>query len=309
MAFQSRGSDPQRLLPETLEDRILGVVSQGAGGLLCLIGAAGWASLLTWSLNDPSLTHATGGVTRNLLGAPGAILSDLVLQTLGFAAVFVLLPPVIWGLELALARRVPDFRSKIALFPVAIVLLAGACSALPVPARWPLHHGMGGILGDVLFNMLNNLFAAINPQRSGLAAGLVFACTGFGALIQNLGLSGRDLAYLMQSMPGDRRAPALASWRAKLSTAGAWAADYAHRAPTPQPVGAFDVEQRPYPATPHGYFGPTGPREQQAYAERAFADFQLAPGRDGYRHTGDHAHTATNGGRAAAPSRLSRRCI
>ena len=57
-------------------------LTQGAGGLLVFCGAAGWLSLLSWSLSDPSLTHATGGPIRNWLGGPGAILSDLLLQTL-----------------------------------------------------------------------------------------------------------------------------------------------------------------------------------------------------------------------------------
>ncbi|MEQ1613544.1 MAG: DNA translocase FtsK 4TM domain-containing protein, partial [Hyphomicrobiaceae bacterium] len=274
MAFQSRASDPQRLLPETLEDRILGVVSQGAGGLLCLCAVAGWLSLLSWSLDDPSLTHATSGATRNLLGAPGAVLSDLLLQTLGFAAVFVLLPPVIWGLELALARHVPDFRSKIALFPLAIVLLAGACSALPVPARWPLHHGMGGILGDVLFNLLNNVFASINPGRSGLATGLVYASTGIGALIQNLGLSGRDLAYLMQPYPSDRHRGERTSWRTWLAGLGAKASRYSRHAPA---VATSGQEQH-YVASPQFHVAPAGPREQQA-----FTGYRMAPSVEDYR--------------------------
>ena len=47
---------------------------------LAVLTAAGWLSLLTWSAADPSLTHATSGTTRNLLGPFGAILSDLLLQ-------------------------------------------------------------------------------------------------------------------------------------------------------------------------------------------------------------------------------------
>jgi DNA segregation ATPase FtsK/SpoIIIE, S-DNA-T family len=277
MSFQSRGGDPQRLLPETLEDRILGMLAQGAGVLLCLMGAAGWISLLTWTVSDPSLTHATGGAARNLLGNYGAMLSDLLLQTLGFAAVFVLLPPVIWGLELVLAGRIPDFRSKICLFPLAVVLLAGACSALPIPARWPLHHGLGGILGDALFTMLNNVFGVINPERGGLAAGLVFASTGLGAMIQNLGLSGRDFVFLMQPEAGDDRS-AKPDWRRWLDTAGAIVA----KRPMPQAAIPTANDLRHYVPTPR--YQPAGPRQQQGYAEEAFTGFLHAPGHEDLRY-------------------------
>ena len=216
---------------------------------------------------------------------PGAVLSDLLLQTLGFGAVFVLLPPVIWGLELALVRHVPDFRSKIALFPLGILLLAGACSALPVPARWPLYHGMGGILGDVLFNVVNNVFATINSERSGLATGLVFASTGFGALIQNLGLSGRDLAYLMQPSGSDRQRAGRTTLRSWLRGLGVRADDFAARA-SAAPMATRPVAEQHYVASPSFHAEPSSPREQQAYAEQAFAGYRLAPAAGDYHPGG-----------------------
>jgi len=37
-------------------------------------------ALATWSVKDPSINHATEGPVRNLLGLPGAIVADLVMQ-------------------------------------------------------------------------------------------------------------------------------------------------------------------------------------------------------------------------------------
>ena len=61
------------------------------GWLLLAAALAGWLSPATWSAQDPSLTHATSSAARNWLGQPGAIVSDLLLQTLGFAAIFTFL--------------------------------------------------------------------------------------------------------------------------------------------------------------------------------------------------------------------------
>ncbi len=279
MGFESRAIDPRRLLPETLEDRILGASARMVGGCLCLVAAACWISLLTWSISDPSLTHATGGPTSNLLGPIGAILSDLMLQTLGFGAIFVLLPPAIWGLELMLARRVPDFRAKLCLFPLAILLLAGACSALPTISLWPLHHGFGGILGDVLFKLINNVFGLINPERGGLAAGLVFAGAGFAALIHSLGLSGRDLAYLIQTDAANRRFAGTPAWRGWLPSLNASQRMYASKSTAGDPYAGA---QPTYVPTADYYA--TGPRAQQAYVEAAFTGFRTVPGRDDMRY-------------------------
>ena len=40
-------------------------------------------ALATWSVQDPSLSHATDAPVRNLLGHPGAIVADLLMQLLG----------------------------------------------------------------------------------------------------------------------------------------------------------------------------------------------------------------------------------
>jgi len=219
MSPQSSVAEPERLLPRSIEDRLLGALARAAGFALCLAAAAGWLALLTWSVNDPSLTHATSGPTSNILGTPGAVLSDLLLQTLGFAAVFALLTPMFWGIELALAEQVSELRYKACLFPVAVLLLAGGCSALPPLRSWPLHHGLGGIIGDVVFNLAHNVLASINADRAGLAGGVLFFAAGAGALIKCLGLTSRDLSQLIGNGGRDRKPIARRGfhWRSRFS--------------------------------------------------------------------------------------------
>ncbi len=296
MGFESRAIDPQRLLSATLEDRILGASARLAGVVLCTVTAIGWISLLTWSITDPSLTHATGGSTRNLLGPGGAILSDLLLQTLGIGAIFVLLPPAIWGLELILARHVPDFRAKFCLFPLAILLMAGASSALPTLSIWPLHHGFGGILGDALFKLVNNMFGLINPERGGLAAGLVLAGSGFAALIHSLGLSGRDLAYLVQADPSHRGYTRSIGWRGRLPAWTNLTSRFSGRARVREHGDMYRATTR-QEYVPSERYDSAGPREQQAFAEAAFNDFRAVPGRDHTRpeDATELSSTARNG--------------
>ena len=58
------------------------------------------ASLATWSVSDPSFNHATGGQVRNALGTPGAVLADILMQTIGLATAVFLIPLVLWGWRL-----------------------------------------------------------------------------------------------------------------------------------------------------------------------------------------------------------------
>ncbi len=203
MSLDTRGIDPQRLLPQSLEDRLLGWLGRTGGVALLACFAVLWASLMSWSMADPSLTHATASEPRNLLGPAGAIISDLLLQTLGFAAVIALLAPLIWGIELVRAERVTFGRVKVGFYPLSILALAGGLSALPVFEAWPLHHGFGGVLGDGLFKLTSSVLAVINQDRAALAAGLVLNAAAAGMLGKSIGL---DFNGVVQAFLAERGA-------------------------------------------------------------------------------------------------------
>src|SRR6266481_4158252 len=60
-------------------------------GLIVLSGVAS-AALMTWSVQDPSLSHATSRAIRNIVGYPGAIGADLLMQIFGLGAVMLITP-------------------------------------------------------------------------------------------------------------------------------------------------------------------------------------------------------------------------
>ncbi|MGE0857299.1 MAG: DNA translocase FtsK 4TM domain-containing protein, partial [Hyphomicrobiaceae bacterium] len=193
----------------TIEQALKSAIGRTFG--LALFGFVGllWVSVASWSVSDPSLTHATSGETRNLLGAFGAIVSDLLLQAVGFATLVVLVVPMFWALELTFRERVQRLKSKLILYPLSVLVLAGGLSALPVAGRWPLHHGYGGMLGDGIYAAAASLLAAMSGESGGALAGLALFAAGFAILSRAVGISLDDLASFRSRIAGTDAAHAV----------------------------------------------------------------------------------------------------
>jgi S-DNA-T family DNA segregation ATPase FtsK/SpoIIIE len=175
-------------------------------GLVVLLGcAATAASLVSWTAIDPILARATGSAARNLMGAPGAVVSDVIMQMTGLAGTFALLPPMFWAFQLLITGRPPGaLRWKVALAPLAVLCIAVALSSLPVLGGSPLHHGYGGLIGDTGLVFVASFLAKVNPDRSWAAAGLFCFAAGTFAFMRSLGLTQQDLAAICQTPPGMR---------------------------------------------------------------------------------------------------------
>ena len=72
------------------------LVGLGVLGVAVLLAMA----MLSYSPADPSLNRATGAATQNWLGAPGAIIADLLLQSVGFASVILFVVALAWAVRL-----------------------------------------------------------------------------------------------------------------------------------------------------------------------------------------------------------------
>lgn len=81
-ALQRRIGAPA-LLPDEVRAGLERRIRQASGLVLVGLAMLCTAALVTWSVKDPSLSHATSAPVRNLLGVPGAIAADLFMQLFG----------------------------------------------------------------------------------------------------------------------------------------------------------------------------------------------------------------------------------
>jgi DNA segregation ATPase FtsK/SpoIIIE, S-DNA-T family len=157
-------------------------------GVFSGVGAMSLA-LLTWSVDDPSLNHATSTAIHNLLGAPGAIAADVAMQSMGLSCVVALTPPAFWGWRLMTRRRLERARLRLALWIAGSIASAGLASFLPAPTRWPLPTGLGGVLGDAVLWIPRYFFAnatsfmmIVGLTLAGVAILTLTAAAGFGLM-------------------------------------------------------------------------------------------------------------------------------
>src|ERR1700722_11127349 len=137
-------------LPATIREALARRLRELAGlGLLSLSGVAA-AALMTWSVQDPSFSHATSRAIRNIVGYPGAIGADLLMQILGLGAIMLILPVAIRGWRMLTHRTFDREALRIACWILCTVISAGFASCWPHGGAWPLPTGLGGVVGDAL---------------------------------------------------------------------------------------------------------------------------------------------------------------
>ena len=149
MRAADRSLDIITFVSEHFRDIIRRRLSELAGLALISLSVLGAIALATWSIQDPSLSHATQKPIHNLLGFPGAIFADLTMQLLGLASILLLVPEILLGWRLISHKPVGE-KWRGMLWIVATFLAAAFASTLPHIGSWPLPTGLGGVAGDAV---------------------------------------------------------------------------------------------------------------------------------------------------------------
>jgi S-DNA-T family DNA segregation ATPase FtsK/SpoIIIE len=190
MAAIDRGADFS-IWSDDMRGAIRRRLNECGGIALITLAVIMAVALATWSVQDPSLSHATDAPVRNLLGTPGAIGSDLLMQLLGLASTVLVLPVAVWGWRIATHRSFDREWLRLAFWFIGTLLASAFVSCLPKTAKWPLPTGLGGVIGDALLAVPAALIGPIAGTTSLVVASILGAFALF-AVIVAAGFGWRD---------------------------------------------------------------------------------------------------------------------
>src|ERR1700716_639857 len=172
-------------LPASIREALARRLRELAGLSVIALSGVAAAALMTWSVQDPSLSHATSRAIRNIVGYPGAIGADLMMQILGLGSIMLILPIAIWGWRMLTHRAFDREALRLGCWILCTVIAAGFPSCWPHGGAWPLPTGLGGVVGDALVRAPAVVFGPPGfVYRLGL--GLIL----FGAMVASFLIAG-----------------------------------------------------------------------------------------------------------------------
>src|SRR5580692_7925889 len=171
-------------------------------GIALVVGAILLAAALaSWSVQDPSLSHATVNPVRNLLGLPGAITADLMMQLLGLGALAFVLPIAVWGWRLASHRPLRREWLRVVVWIVGVLLASLFAACVPRSHAWPLPAGLGGVIGDGLLRGALAVAHGYLPQWDRIVTASLAGAGAFLALALACGLGWHEPAEADDATP------------------------------------------------------------------------------------------------------------
>ena len=167
------------------------------------------AAVLSFHPGDPSWNQAIAGEAANMLGRPGAVIADALLQTLGLAAAAPILILLTWGVRILLGHELPHASRRVFLMVLGLLAVTMGMSVFSLPADTPYVSSAGGALGTVLQPVLLRASTAFHLPLLPLATATITA-----ALLV--------LLYVLAITPGEwRRAGDLATAAGAVGMRGA----------------------------------------------------------------------------------------
>jgi DNA segregation ATPase FtsK/SpoIIIE, S-DNA-T family len=158
-------------------------------GLIAFSGVVA-AALITWSVQDPSFSHATSRAIHNIVGYPGAIGADLLMQILGLGSIMLILPIAARGWRMLTHRGFDREALRLSAWVLCTATAAGFFSCWPRSHAWPLPTGLGGVVGDALLRAPAVVFGPPGLLYR-LALGIILAAAMTATLLVASGFGSR----------------------------------------------------------------------------------------------------------------------
>ena len=186
---RASGSNENRTLLPVEATRYLQRRGEEAGGLALIAGAGLLAATIgAYDPADPSLNAAGAGTVSHPFGYIGAVVADLLLQSLGAASALLVLIPAVWGWRILRHERVGRWPLRIALLPLSMVLATAALALITPPAAWPLRAGLGGFLGPLTLSPAGAFASQLAPVGGLLPVALLSGLMAIAAGLWSAGI-------------------------------------------------------------------------------------------------------------------------
>jgi S-DNA-T family DNA segregation ATPase FtsK/SpoIIIE len=156
VSVKSRGSKTP-LLPASMQSFLAHRLTDLGGIAFAGAGLALFGALLTYDPKDPSLnTAGTNPVVQNLLGKSGAYTADLLLQTLGAAALLIGAAFMVWGWRIVKRKPMQGLGARLPMLVFSVLLGAIAFARLPSFDMFGAGSYLGGSAGALIYNAVGN---------------------------------------------------------------------------------------------------------------------------------------------------------
>lgn len=168
---RSRPSLFSRIVPESAQRFIARRVIDITGLCLMMLGGFTLLAIAGYHKTDPSFNTATSAQdVQNWMGAAGASLSDLYLQTLGLGAALLGIGVFTWGWRLFRRERLGFFALRVVALVAASLLAAMALARIP-SGDWLVQAYLGGSAGQMMLQNSADLLHAMGlPYPATLSA-------------------------------------------------------------------------------------------------------------------------------------------
>ena len=156
------------------------------------------AAFLTYNASDASWNSANTATITNILGAPGAIISDLFIQIIGIANCLLVIVPSFWGIRLLTHSSIEKPLLRLIFLSIGVILFSSSVTRIPVPEFWSISSGLGGTLGLIVFSQILLLVKPFNITADILGYLLAFAATSI--IIWCLGAGWREWTKIIHDI-------------------------------------------------------------------------------------------------------------
>ncbi len=134
--------------------------------ILILSGLFLTLALTSYNPQDPSFNTASSALKsydiQNWMGAKGAAMADIIIQTLGAAGLIISITLSVWGLRVFNRQTIRPFSLRIITLIVSSILASIAFAQIP-SGSWTPQAYLGGSLGSLLLENIGSFTQSLTP--------------------------------------------------------------------------------------------------------------------------------------------------